>query len=54
MMKKEEIFFYKNGIQKKTYTELSKSDDRKRKSLIESDVRDAYSFDQIFLFQTLF
>lgn len=47
MMKKEEKFFYKNGIQKKTYTELSKPDDRKRKSLIESDVKDAYSFDEI-------
>lgn len=46
-VEKLQEFFEKNNIQKKTYTELSKSDDNKGHSLITSEVKDAYSFDEI-------
>lgn len=46
-MEKLQLFFDKYGIQKKTYTELSKSDDKKKESLIVSDVKAAYDFDEI-------
>lgn len=46
-MERLQEFFDVHKIEKCTYTELSASDGNKRKSLIYSEEKEAYSFDQI-------